>query len=855
MKAIHLRTEYLKDPIGIDIARPRLFWNCDGGKKQTAYQIIAKCDGRQVWDTGKVMSSRMTHILYEGEPLQSRQRVYWSVKLWDENGEGGEISTAFFEMGLLEKTDWKAKWITGNYRVHKHVRYPVDCFRKTFSAGDVRSARLYTSACGLYEGCLNGKKIGTAVLTPGHTNYSKRIQYQTYDVTELLKKGENVLVFQLADGWYRGACGASGLLNQYGIETKLLAQMELTDTKGVVTRICTDGSWDWSNDGPIRFADNKDGEVINANATPSYQGRAKETTNPILPVASNNVPVEEHETLSATPIITPAGKTVLDFRQNIAGYLSFRLNAKQGQKITLRFGEMLDEKGEFTQKNIQIVKKQYTTPLQQVIYTCKDGLNEYKTRFAIFGFQYVQVEMEGDVDPEDFTAIAVYSSMERTGWVETSNELLNRFAESTVWSTKNNHADLPTDCPTRERHGWSGDAQIFCSTASFFFSYASMARKFQNDLVDAMTKAGCFPQIAPCGGVPAQMKAMNGSAGWSDAGVFIPYDIYKQYGDTAILEENYPAMVRYAQWKIRSLGKHYLTSLPTGIDRKYRKWISNYGQSYGEWAEPADVKDFAISEFVCPHPEETTAYIVLLMERMREIAALLGKSADAARYAEIGSKVREGYQHLVEAPKFSMDTDRQAKLVRPLHLDLLTEGQTKYAEQRLLKALENYGWRLGTGFLSTPFILDVLTKMKIEYAYRLLENEDLPGWLCMPKQGATTIWENWEGPNTVKPASLNHYSKGAVCRWVFDTMCGIRVDGENHFVIAPRPGGHFTYAKAGYRSIFGMVESGWKRTEDGCELTVTIPVNCTAAVRLPDGKEIIQSSGTQVYHCESSFCQ
>lgn len=847
MKATHLRTEYMENPVGIDVKCPRLFWNCEGGKQQTAYQIIAQCNGRTVWDTGKILSSQMTHIPYNGEPLQSRQRICWSVKLWDEKDQPGQTSTAFFEMGLLEKQDWKAAWISGNYMVNKKLRYPADCFRKRFTVESVQSARLYVTACGLYEGCLNGTRIGTSVLTPGHTNYKKRIQYQTYDVLALLQRGENELTFQLADGWYRGSCGANAMKNQYGTETKLLAQLELTDEQGNVHCIVTDASWDWCNDGPIRFADNKDGEIYDANAVPSYSGKAKETANPILPVASNNVPVEEHERLSATLITTPSGKKVLDFHQNIAGYLSFTVNAKQGQTIKLRFGEMLDENGEFTQKNIQIVKKKFTSPLQQVIYTCKEGLNAYKTRFAIFGFQYVLVETDAEINPENYTAIAVYSSMERSGWVETSNELLNKFVESTVWSTKNNHADLPTDCPTRERHGWSGDAQIFCSTASFFFSYAPMARKFENDLVDAMTKDGCFTQIAPYGGVDAYMNSMNGSAGWSDAGVLIPYDIYKQYRDTRILEENYPAMVRYAEYKIKTLGKHYLTSIPTGINRKYRKWISNYGQSYGEWAEPADVKDFAISEFISPHPEETTAYIVLLMERMSEIAALLGKTSESERYAQIGKKVREGYQHLMEVPKFSLDTDRQAKLVRPLHLNLLNEEQTQYAKGRLLKALENYGWRLGTGFLSTPFILDVLTKMGVEYAYRLLENEELPGWLCMPKQGATTIWENWEGPNTNKPASLNHYSKGAVCRWVFDTMCGIRVDGENHFTIAPLPGGHFTCAKARYQSLFGMVESSWKRIGDDCEYTVTIPANCTADIYLPDGRHWIQESGTRVY--------
>lgn len=475
MKAIHLRTEYLKNPLGIGLPSPQLFWTDEGGRNQTAYRIIAECDGVAVWDTGKVSSSRMTHIPYEGKPLQSRQRIIWTVTLWDENDRPGESTSAWFEMGLLEDADWKAKWISGNYAVNKKRRYPVDCFRKVFSSKDIRRARLYVTACGLYEGCLNGHKIGDFVLTPGHTDYRKRVQYQTYDVTGLLQEGENQLTFQLADGWYRGSCGANGLLHQYGSQTKLLAQLELTDCHGKTNCIVTDRSWDWSSDGPIRFADNKDGEIYDANLRPSYRGKASECTHPVVPTASDNVPVQEHETFSATLYTTPTGKYVLDFRQNIAGYLSFRVNGKAGQQIRLRFGEMLDENGEFTQKNIQLVRKKRATPLQQVLYTCRDGLNEYKTRFAIFGFRYVLVETEGPVVPEAFTAIAVYSSMERTGWLETSHDLINKFVESTVWSTKNNHADLPTDCPTRERHGWSGDAQIFCSTASFFFSYAPMA--------------------------------------------------------------------------------------------------------------------------------------------------------------------------------------------------------------------------------------------------------------------------------------------------------------------------------------------------------------------------------------------
>lgn len=834
MKAIRLKTEYLKNPRGIDYTAPRLSWNCEGGVRQTACRIVCKDEAENVlWDSGKVETDSM-HTTYAGVPLQSRSRVAWQVCLWDENDAPGDWSDmAVFELGLLHADDWQAQWITGDYTPDPKRRYPVDCFKKAFTAGKIKKARLYATACGVYRAAINGKVVEGFVLAPGHTDYRKRVQYQTYDVTALLREGENELTVQLADGWYRGSCGANSLRNQYGTETKLLAQLELTLTDGTVQRIVTDGSWLWSNDGPIRFADNKDGERFDARRTPSYSGHAKVTTHSVQPTASDNEPMTEHERLTAKILYTPSGKTVLDFGQNIAGILQFSITAKAGQRLHLRFGEMLDKDGEFTQKNIQSHACKLPSPMQQIDYVCKDGRNDYKTAFAIFGFQYMLVESEMPIDPADFTAIAVYTDMERTGWFTSSNELLDKFFESTVWSAKNNHADLPTDCPTRERHGWAGDAQIFCPTACLLFDYAAFARKYERDLCDVQRKDGRFTQIAPLGGVDSYMNAMDGSAGWSDAGVLIPWDVYEAYGDRRILEENYDAMCRYARYKIGTLGKLYMTSVPTGIDAKHRKDISNYGQSYGEWAEPIDVKSFSISEFVSPHPEETTAYIVFVLERMAKIAKLLGHTADAQEFSDTAQLVRKGYQYLVATKKHSLDTDRQAKLVRPLYMKLLNKAQTNYARKRLIQALDNYGWRLGTGFLSTPFILDVLADIDLEYAYRLLENEELPGWLCMPKQGATTIWENWEGPQADDPASLNHYSKGAVCEWLFRVMCGIRVEAENHFTITPRSGGNFTYAEAEYLSVYGRVTSAWRKTDAEIVYTITVPANCTAVLTLP----------------------
>ena len=843
MQAIRLKTEHLFDPMGVDFTAPRLYWNCDGGKKQTAYQIIAADDSDSVlWDSGRVESAAMC-VKWGGAPVPPKTKVLWKVRLWDEENAAGDWSEASFETGSRA---WSAKWITGDYKVNKKERYPVDCFHKTFRTVDVKKARLYITACGLYEAELNGRCVGDFVRTPGITDYRKRVQYQTYDATPLLQKGENVLTVQLADGWYRGSTGAWGLKNQYGTETKLLAQLELTHTDGNVQTIVTDESWEWSNDGPIRFADNKDGEEVNAQKTPSYSGKAKGTSHPVTPSASNNVPVTEHERLKPVCITTPSGKTVLDFGQNIAGYAEFTVAAHSGQTLKLRFGELLDADGEFTQKNIQCSNKNITTPLQQVVYTCREGENHYKTTFAIFGFQYILVETEVPFQPEDFTAIAVYSDMERTGFFESSNPLLDKFVENTVWSAKNNHADLPTDCPTRERHGWSGDAQIFCPTASYLFDYLPFAEKYLNDLYDWQTKNGCLPQIAPEGGTDFYMGAMNGSVGWADAGVLMPYVLWKQYGDTAVLKKYLPGMRRYAKFMQDRCGKWYPTAKRTGLQGEDKKYLSNYGQAYGEWAEPENVHHMTWKDCAVPHPEVATAYTAHVMDCMAEIEAALGNPKEAEGYRSFAAGCRKSYQALRRTAAYPLDTDRQAQLVRPLAFQLLDARQTAYAQKRLLAALVHAGWRVGTGFLSTPLILDVLTEIDLESAYRLLENEELPGWLSMPKNGATTIWEAWEGPNSQHGGigSLNHYSKGAVVAWLFETMCGIRVEGENHFILAPHPGGHFTHAKACYNSVYGRVESGWEKTPEGWKYTVTIPANCTAALCLPGKEAVALESGT-----------
>ena len=847
MKAIRLRTEYLKDPLGIDIQNPRLFWNCEGGKKQAAWRIVATSNGKTVWDSGKVVSSSMRAEF--PEQLVSRQRVEWKVKLWDESGEGEGSEPAFFEMGLLTPSDWKAEWIAGNYKVNRKKRYPVDCFQKQFTAIGVQKARLYATACGLYEVRLNGARVGDMVFAPGSTDYQKRIQYQTYDVTALIRGGVNMMTAELADGWYRGSNGGKGRTNTFGTVSKLLLQLELYDAEGRVSRICTDGSWAWSSDGPIRFADLKDGERVDARKSPTYSGKAKPVRCKANLTASDNVLVKEHERFSPEElIVTPSGKKVLKFPQNLSGYLSFRLSARAGQRIRIRLGEMMKD-GELSQKNIQMVHRGVPSTKQEIEYICRGGVNEYTPKFFYGGFEYAEIETDISFEKENFTAVAVYSDFEETASFACSHPLIDRFWRMTLWSLKSNSTDFPSDCPTRERSGWTGDSQIFFNTAAYLTDYAAFARKHVRDIFDRQYKSGRLPQIAPRVNEDKFLWWLNGAVGWACAGVYIPLYFYERYGDKRVLEEHYEDILDYADFMIRRAGKWGgVYSKPVFLSWKNQKYLVNCGCAYGEWSEPSDVSTFHWYDFMTTKPEESTAYTYFTLQRVLRIADILQKpkTKRLARIQKYSEGARRAYRELVTKPKFTLDTDRQAKLVRPLYMGLLTAEQEEFAKKRLIRALENYGWRLGTGFLSTPFILFVLEKIGIEYAYKLLENEELPGWLVMPKYGATTVWEDWEGDRASdqNAASLNHYSKGAVCEWLMSEMCGIKVAGENQFVLAPKPGGSLTYAKAEYQSIYGKVVCGWEKTKEGFLYTVTVPSNTTARLTLPDGREETLFSGT-----------
>lgn len=846
MRVKDLRTEYMVEPLGLGNPHPRLSWVDEDIIKQSGFEIIITINDIELPAIRKETDS----MHYDVETtLKSRDEVKWKVRIFDEFNNVSDYVESHFEMGLLEQTDFVGKWISGNYIVSSNKRYPVDCFQKCFKAEKIKKARMYASACGLYELNLNNQRVTENILTPGFTDYHKRIQYQTYDVTALIKQ-DNILTAELADGWYRGSIGAKGRRNTYGKQTKLYIQLELIDIDNKKTTIISDSSFDWSNDGPIRFADLKDGEVIDFNMMPSYKNKAKEIDFKANLKSSDNFPVKEMEIFKPIEkIISKTNKQVFKLPYNIAGYISLKFEGKKGKPIHIVMGEMLDENNDVSLKNIQCKYKGKLSPLQQIDLICKDGLNEYKSKYYFGGFRYISIDSDINIDTNMISGIAIYSTMQETSTFNCSNELINIFYENTLRSLKGNHIDIPTDCPTRERMGWTGDSQIFFNTASYLVNYAPFARKHINDLFDRQWSNGRLAQIVPFSNEDWFMWVMNGSVGWADAGVLIPYRYYKKYGDDRLMKDNLDKIIKYGKFMVSRIGKWggpYAKRLK--LEKDVKRNIVNCGQSYGEWAEPKDVKAFVWYDFACPHPEESTAYTAWILSLISDICHMFKRNDEEKYFKQIAEKTKLAYQKMVDSDEFTLDTDRQAKLVRPLYMKLLNDSQIAYARKRLIKALDNYEWKLGTGFLSTPFILKVLEEYDIESAYRLLENEKMPGWLFMAKDNTTTIWEGWEGIHSDSGiASLNHYSKGAMVEWLIGDMCGINVERENHFILKPIVGGHIKNAKASYNSIYGLVKSEWIINEDNIKYIFEVPANTSATIKLANEKEFIVGQGKYEY--------
>lgn len=842
MKAINIRTEYLENPIGINKETPRITWEIDSFCYQKSYRIFGYINDKP-FDTSFINSNNM---YYDFEyKLNERDIVIFYIELIDDSNNRSEISdTNRFEIGIDDFKD--AKFISGNYIINKNKRYPVDYFKKDFIVSKVKKARLYITSHGINYSYINGIKTSNEIFQPGFSDYNKRLKISTYDVTSLIKEGNNTLSIELGDGWYKGSIGAKGRCNTYGNRSKVICLLILDNNDGSTTYIKSDNTFDWSNDGSIIFNDLKDGEVVNLNKTPSYKYKAKEIKTKQVFDNLNTNPVIENEVFDYINTIKHKNSIVYEFKQNLAGYFYIKLKNKQDKYMKVVMGEMLDDKSHVTLKNVQCKHKGKLTPLQECHIYLKDGINEYKPKYFFGGFKYI--EIYGDIKLIELKQIAVYSILKEASSFECSNELINIFHNNTLWSLKSNSIDIPSDCPTRERMGWTGDSQVFFNTASYLVNYEAFARKHIIDIFDRQWKNGKVAQIVPFSNEDWFMNPMNGSVGWADACVLIPYRYYLKYGDDRLLKKYFNNIIKYALFMIKRCGRekgiYSIYAKKLHMSKENKKYQVNTGQSYGEWAEPNDVKAFVWTDFCEPHPEESMAYTSYILNLVLEIERLLNKDDYKDLISEYSNGVKKAYQELVSKDKFSLDTNRQAKLVRPLYMKLLNKDQEEYAKERLKKALENYDFRLGTGFLSTPFILDVLKDIDIDYCFKLLLNTKMPGWLFMALNNTGTIWEGWEGPLAQQGiSSLNHYSKGAMVEWLYSSLLGIKLNGSNSFIIEPIINDKYLqYYKGSYHSIYGEISVSINNKK----IEVVVPGNTTCTLKylghtkiLNPGKHII----------------
>ena len=743
---------------------------------------------------------------------------------------------------MLLPDRWQAKWIDPELPHDAEIQQPASVLRRRFNLERLGDARLYITCHGLYIAELNGQRLSDSVLTPGVGDYRKRLMVQRYDVTGLLREVGNELVVTLGDGWYRGGVGVDGIHNYYGADLALLCQLEVD---GEVA-LCSDERWEASQSGPIRENDMQQGERCDARmeAVSDWHGVTVRDFGYDILAADDGVPILEQERFPGRLFKTPNGDTVIDFGQNLAGYTELRVTAKAGQRVTLWHGETLDEHGNFTQSNFDPGERnKYGIP-QKIEYICKDGLNVYKPGFAIFGFRYAKLEADVDLDGASFTAIAVYSRLPRTGFFECGNADVNQLFENCIWSMRSNFCDIPTDCPTRERAGWTGDAGLFAPTAMMLADCWPVLRKWLEECRLAQQEDGLVQNIAPVNDNRGQIALMlQGSAGWGDACVLVPWAMYEAYGRVEILKENYDMMCRWLDF----VGRRAQQTRPQNMDNPWKEYLVDQGFHFGEWLEPnVPTNDVLRKIMMEGAPEVATAYYYRSASLVARIAEILGKPEDASRYAEIAEKAKKAYRFCC-LKDGRITSERQCEYVRPIAFGLLDGAENQRAADDLNALVIKNGYHLNTGFLSTPDLCRVLAENgHADTAYKLLLQKDCPGWLYAVRHGATTIWETWDGvrPDGTVHDSLNHYAYGAIAGWLMGGVCGIRL-AAGKLTLAPTPDASIGHARAEWRSPVGVIRSAWEYRADRLVLDFDVPV--PAAIRLPNGEAYDVMAGEHHY--------
>ena len=848
MKVSNLRCEDKVNPLGVDIENPRLSWNMESnqrGVKQTAYQIFVgsslknlDSEKADIWNSGKITSDKSIQIYYEGKSLESNKKYFWKVKIWDQDGETHISNTDFWTTGLFNESDWKAKWIGLDKAVGDddpdaaHRKLSARMLRHEFDVGKkIKSATVFISGLGLFELYINGKKIGDQVLAPALTEYNKRTFYMTFDVTKDLQKDKNAIGVILGNGrYFAPRSNEPTKTRTYGYP-KVICQLEIKYEDGTTSMVVTDESWKLTANGPIRKNNEYDGEYYDArmelkgwdkiNYDDSEWMNAELVEKPgELLVAQPDEPIKIME--EVTPItvneIKP-GLFVFDMGQNMVGWVELFVKGKRGDKVTLRFAERLNDDGSLFLDNIRSAEVTDTYILKG------EGEEHWEPRFTYHGFRYV--EMIGYPTTPALSSIkgkVVYDSLEVTGSFECSNPLINSIYKNAYWGIRGNYRSMPTDCPQRdERQGWLGDRSAECTGESFIFDISKLYSKWVTDIRDAQQESGSIPDVAP-----SYWPIYSDNTTWPGTYLFASDMLYNQYGDLKTIDVNYPNMQKWV--------KYMSQFMKDGIMPK---------DTYGDWCvPPEDLKLIHTNDPLRTTSSEYigTAYFYYELKLMEKFAKLLGRGNDEALYYKTAAEMKTAFnKKFLDKKNIRYSNNSQTANILALAFDLVpAESKDRILNNLLQKILGESNGHVGNGIIGGQWLMRTLTDNgHVDVAYLLASQSTYPSWGYMVKQGATTIWELWNGDHG-DPAmnSGNHVMLlGDLVIWFYEDLAGIKADPNEpafkHILMKPHVVGNLKYVTASYNSIYGKIKSAWKLNDNKFNWDISIPANTTATIYVP----------------------
>ncbi len=842
------RVEYHENPEGLDVLKPRFSWILKGkgrNRSQSAYQILVASSNEKlsqnegdIWDSGKVRSNSTNQIQYEGVSLTSNTRYYWKAKIWDESNQESEWSTpAHWSMGLLRFSNWKGLFISHDVGYDKTDKYdslylpPARYLRKSFMLNKkVKKATAYVTALGLYELRLNGKKLGDANFLPGWTDYNKRLYYQTFDITDSLQQGENVIGAVIADGWYSGYIGYALLVRLdkvrefYGVNPSFMGQIHVEYEDGSSEIIASDTTWK-ANEGPTREADIIMGETYDARLensgwdAPNYNDKdwkaPKVYTYPNGKLEAHpGTLVKNRERLKPTEITEPSpGTYVFNLGKNVAGIAELKVEGPKGTKVQLRFGEILKSDGNIQTENLRLARATDTYILKGV------GVETWQPKFTYHGFQYVEVTGYPGKPTADAITGMVLSSIETDASTFSSSNAMNNTLFENIRTTQSaNFFEVPTDCPQRdERLGWTGDAQTYMRSATYNADVAAFMTKFLIDLDDAQRWYGAYPNFAPF----PYSRPDQYSPAWMDAGIIIPYNMYKVYNDTRILEYMYEGMEEFMQFQ-EDASTDYLR--PGG------------GNNWGDW--------LAVNEETS-HDFVGASFYGYDAKLMAEMAEALGKTEDAAKYRTLFENIKKAFAEKYILADGRTSEDTQTTYALALYFDLYPDDLAEKGAARLAEKIERNGFKFATGFLGTKHVMLALSKYGYnDISYKIFQQTEYPSWGYSVENGSTSIWERWnsytkdDAENSdlnAKMNSFSHYAFGSVAEWMFQHAVGIDTEdsGYRNIIIKPAISKEMDFIKGSYKSINGTISSAWNWKGNKVIMNIEIPINTRAKVYIP----------------------